>query len=126
LVGFGISLWRSKPAAVTVETIQQKSFISSFLCGLFITLGDQKAIFLPRFFPTFIDLDNVSQTDIGIIIVVTIVAVGGVKVAYAFASNQASALLKNTKAKTMFNRLAGSAMLVADCYLIVFNVYKFP
>jgi threonine/homoserine/homoserine lactone efflux protein len=126
LIWFGIGLWRSIPTATAVGTIQQKSLISSFLCGLFITLGDQKAIlFYLGFFPAFVDLDNVSQTDIGIIIVITIVAVGGVKVAYAFASTQASALLKNTTAKIMLNRLAGSAMLVAGCYLIVISVYKF-
>jgi threonine/homoserine/homoserine lactone efflux protein len=120
LIWFGIGLWRSIPAATTVDTNQQKSLISSLLCGLFITLGDQKAIlFYLGFFPAFIDLDNVSQTDFGIIIMITIVAVGGVKVAYAFASHQASALLKNTLAKLMLNRLAGSAMLVTGCYLIV-------
>ena len=125
LIWFGIDLWQSKPAATKVDNIQQKSLISSFLCGLFITLGDQKAIlFYLGFFPAFIDLDSVSQTDIGIIISVTIIAVGGVKVAYAFASNQASALLKNTKAKTVLNRLAGSAMLVAGLYLIVTSIYR--
>jgi threonine/homoserine/homoserine lactone efflux protein len=113
LIWFGIGLWRSIPAATTVDTNQQKSLISSLLCG-------QKAIlFYLGFFPAFIDLDNVSQTDFGIIIMITIVAVGGVKVAYAFASHQASALLKNTLAKLMLNRLAGSAMLVTGCYLIV-------
>jgi threonine/homoserine/homoserine lactone efflux protein len=125
LIWFGIDLWRSKPAATKVDNILQKSLISSFLCGLFITLGDQKAIlFYLGFFPAFIDLYNVSQTDIGIIIVITIIAVGGVKVAYAFASNQASALLKNTAAKTVLNRLAGSAMLVAGLYLIITSIYK--
>jgi threonine/homoserine/homoserine lactone efflux protein len=125
LIWFGIDLWRSKPATTKVDNILQKSLISSFLCGLFITLGDQKAIlFYLGFFPAFIDLDNVSQTDIGIIISITIIAVGGVKVAYAFASNQASTLLKNTTAKTVLNRLAGSAMLVAGFYLIITSIYK--
>jgi threonine/homoserine/homoserine lactone efflux protein len=124
LIWFGIGLWRSVPAATKVDTIQQKSLISSFSCGLFITLGDQKAIlFYLGFFPAFIDLDNLSQTDIGIIIMITIVAVGGVKVAYAFASHQASALLKDRSAKIMLNRLAGSAMLAAGCYLIVTSSY---
>jgi threonine/homoserine/homoserine lactone efflux protein len=125
LIWFGIDLWRSKAAATRVDKVHQKSLVSSFLCGLFITLGDQKAIlFYLGFFPAFIDLDNVSQTDVGIIISITIIAVGGVKVAYAFASNQASALLKNTKAKTVLYRLAGSAMLVAGLYLIVTSIYK--
>jgi threonine/homoserine/homoserine lactone efflux protein len=125
LIWFGIDLWRSKPAATKVDNIQQNSLISSFLCGLFITLGDQKAIFFYLgFFPAFIALDNISQTDIGIIIAITIIAVGGVKVAYAFASSQANALLKNTTAKVMLNRFAGSAMLVAGIYLIFTSIYS--
>jgi threonine/homoserine/homoserine lactone efflux protein len=122
LIWFGIVLWRSIPAATSVDSIQQKTLISSFLCGLFITLGDQKAIlFYLGFFPAFIDLDNVSQTDIFIIILITIIAVGGVKLTYAYASNKSSTLLKNTTAKIILNRLAGSAMLVAGCYLIATN-----
>jgi threonine/homoserine/homoserine lactone efflux protein len=125
LIWFGIGLWRSVLVATKVDNNQQNSLISSFLCGLFITLGDQKAIlFYLGFFPAFIDLNNISQTDIGIIIVVTIIAVGGVKVAYAFASNQASALLKNTTAKTMLNRFAGCAMLVTGGYLVITSIYK--
>lgn len=125
LIWFGIGLWRSKPAMTKVDNIQQSSFVSSFLCGLFITLGDQKAIFFYLgFFPAFIDLNNVSQADIGIIILITIIAVGGVKVAYAFASNQAGTLFKNTAAKTMLNRFAGSAMLIAGCYLIITIIYR--
>lgn len=119
LLWFGIGLWRAKPTATLVDSIQQASLTSSFLCGLFITLGDQKAIlFYMGFFPAFIDLNTVSNTDIGIIIVITIVAVGGVKLAYAFASNQAITLLTNTLAKTILNRFAGSAMLASGGYLI--------
>lgn len=125
LIWFGIGLWRSKSIVTNVDSVKQTSFFSSFLCGLLITLGDQKAIlFYLGFFPAFIDLNSVSQTDIGIIITITIIAVGGVKVAYAFASNQASTLLKNTTAKTMLNRFAGSAMLVAGGYLIVTSIYS--
>ena len=126
LMGFGFSLWRSRPLAVSVELLQHKSFISSFLCGLFITLGDQKAIlFYLGFFPALIDLDSLSQTEIGIIIMISIIAVGGVKVTYAFASSQANALLKNTKARTLLNQLAGGAMLLAGCYLIADNINAF-
>lgn len=125
LVWFGLGLWRARSQSVQLENIQQASMISSFLCGLFITLGDQKAIlFYMGFFPAFINLNEVSSSDIGVIITITIVAVGGVKVAYAFASNHASALFKNTSMKTLLNRFAGSAMLLTGCYLVISSIYK--
>lgn len=123
LIWFGIGLWQSKPVATKVDNIQQTSLISSFLCGLFITLGDQKAIlFYMGFFPAFVDLGHVSYTDIGIIIGVTIIAVGGVKLAYAFTSNQTVTLFKNRLAKTILNRVAGSTMLVSGGYLLIVGV----
>jgi threonine/homoserine/homoserine lactone efflux protein len=125
LIWFSISLWQSNPISTNVNSIQQTSLFSSFLCGLFITLGDQKAIlFYLGFFPVFIDLENVSPADIGIIITITIIAVGGVKVAYAFASNKAHSLLSNTPAKRILNRFASSAMFLAGCYLIVTSIYS--
>ena len=119
LIWFGVGLWWTKPTVTKIDSIQQVSLISSFLCGLFITLGDQKAIvFYMGFFPAFINLSSVSNTDIGIIIAITIVGVGGVKLAYAFASSQAVTLFQNTVLKTILNRFAGSAMLVSGGYLI--------
>jgi len=49
-----------------------------------ITLGDQKAIlFYLGFFPAFLDLVAMSALDTAVILLVTTVAVGGVKLAYA-------------------------------------------
>ena len=122
LIWFGVGLWRSKPIATNVDSIQQTSLISSFLCGLFITLGDQKAIlFYMGFFPAFINLREISNTDISIIILITIFAVGGVKVIYAFTSNRATRLFDNTRAKTILNRLAACAMLATGLYLVISN-----
>lgn len=126
LIWFGIGLWRVKPTPEKIDNIQQASLLSSFLCGLFITLGDQKAIlFYMGFFPAFIDLASVSNTDIGIIIAITIIAVGGVKVVYAFMSDKAGALFKNVRATLVLNRFAASAMLLAGLYLIVSSFYQF-
>ena len=123
LIWFGVDIWRSKPATTKLDSIQQASLISSFLCGLFITLGDQKAIlFYMGFFPAFVDLGNISNTDIGIIILITVFAVGGVKTIYAFTSTRATALFQNSRAKTILNRFAGSAMLATGLYLIVANL----
>ena len=44
LIWLGINLWKFKPGTGEVENNIEPSILSSFLTGLFITLGDQKAI----------------------------------------------------------------------------------
>jgi len=63
---------------------------ASFLGGLFITLGDQKAIFFYLgFLPGFVDLTRVSKVDIVAMVVITTLSVGGVKAAYAVLASEA-------------------------------------
>ncbi len=59
LIWLGISLWRADAKARAAETCDSRPGLSSFLTGLLITLGDQKAIlFYLGFFPAFIDLSR--------------------------------------------------------------------
>lgn len=44
LIWLGIALWRSRPAIGADENKSSSSLFASFLSGLLITLGDQKAI----------------------------------------------------------------------------------
>ena len=119
LIWFGIQLWKVKTDAVQPKGTEDASLLSSFLCGLFITLGDQKAIlFYMGFFPAFLDLSSVSVSDISIVVAVTIVAVGGVKVIYALVADRSRLLFKNAKAKKALNIFAGSAMIGTGIFLV--------
>ena len=54
LIWLGIVLWRSKSKVEKVADSGKSSLPSSFMTGLLITLGDQKAIlFYLGFFPAF-------------------------------------------------------------------------
>ncbi|ARQ02816.1 hypothetical protein CAK95_07575 [Pseudorhodoplanes sinuspersici] len=60
---------------------------ASFLAGFILTLGDVKAIlFYAALFPVFIDIPTLDALDLGVIAAITLVAVGGVKIAYAMAA----------------------------------------
>lgn len=119
LIWFGIELWRSKSESVLVDGIEEPSWLSNFLCGLFITLGDQKAIlFYMGFFPAFVDLSSVSISDISIIMVVATVAVGGVKLSYAYVADKTKLLFKNSRAKKGMNIMAGSVMIGTGIILV--------
>lgn len=85
LIFLGWTLIRAKPAARgKPQSKLDEHRLSSFAAGLALTLGDLKAIiFYVSFFPLFVDLENLRALDILIIVFVTVIAVGGVKAAYA-------------------------------------------
>ena len=62
LIWMGLSLIRARPRSLTYNaaTLDNK-LISSFAAGLFLTLGDLKAIvFYVSFFPSFVDLESLN------------------------------------------------------------------
>ena len=119
LIWLGVELWRSKLNNVKADGAIETSLLASFLAGLFITLGDQKAIlFYFGFFPVFLDLSAISYIDTSIIIVIAIVAVGGVKLAYAFLADRVS-LLINSRVYKGINITAGSVLIAVGIFVLV-------
>jgi threonine/homoserine/homoserine lactone efflux protein len=89
------------------------------LTGLFITLGDQKAIlFYLGFFPAFLDLSAISYFDLNMIIVIAIVAVGGPKLYYAYLADRAS-LFNHSRAYKGTKIIAGSVMIAVGVFIMV-------
>lgn len=119
LIGLGIQLWRSQPQAIEVQKIKESSWFSSFLSGLLITLSDQKAIlFYIGFFPAFLDLSSVSIVEIGIVMAIATIAIGGVKLGYAYLADRARFLFQSSKAKKRMNAIAASVMIVTGIFLV--------
>lgn len=115
LIWLGIRLWRSGAGATTAQMHVDTSATSSFMTGLLITLGDQKAIlFYLGFFPAFMDLRALTVLDALIVIAIAAVAVGGVKLAYAYAASRAGALVGAKVGRTL--------NIVAACVMIVVGV----
>lgn len=114
-------LTSSTKNTITVSTGNTTgNFITSFLAGFFLTLGDIKAIFFyVSLFPTFIDPSILKLTDVFIIMLVTIVTVGGVKIAYAISARKAVTMTKGLKLEKAAKKFAGSFMIGAGSYLIV-------
>lgn len=118
LIGLGIGLYRSQAKELQATEVAKSSLLSSFLTGLLITLGDQKAtLFYLGFFPAFLDVSQISYVDTGIIIAIAIAAVGSVKLVYAWMANRARLLIRSTVQRRL-NRLAGSVLIVIGIVLI--------
>jgi threonine/homoserine/homoserine lactone efflux protein len=124
LIWLGIQLWRSKPDTGEVANNIEPSLLSSFLAGLFITLGDQKAIlFYLGFFPAFLDLSSVTLADTGIIILIATLSVGGAKLVYAYMADRASLLLLSSRATRIINSVAATVMTGVGVLLVVKTFY---
>jgi threonine/homoserine/homoserine lactone efflux protein len=118
LIFLGVSLWRSQAGSLRASEAPESSLLSSFLAGLSITLADQKAtLFYLGFFPAFLDLSQISYADTAIIAAVTIFAVGGVKLIYAFLADRARSLISPTASQSL-NRLAGIILIAVGAFLI--------
>ena len=118
LIGLGIKLINSKPLLPAKSPSSTLS--ASFLSGLIVTLADVKAIFFyASLFPAFVDLTTVSLSEILILIALTIVAVGGVKLGYAYSANKLASLFTNTKTQRTFKLAAGSLMAGIGAYLLI-------
>ncbi len=120
LIWFGIGLMTSRPTLRVEEHGQSASKLSaSFLSGLLLTLGDVKAIFFyASLFPAFVDLATLQASDIAIISLLTVVAVGGVKLGYAYFARVAVSYARNLKAGRAVKVTAGGFMVGAGAYLV--------
>lgn len=125
LIWLGIKTFRARSVQLKsqISPKSQPNFcvsrFSSFLTGLLITLADQKAtLFYLGFFPAFLDLSQVSYIDAGVIMLMAIAAVGGVKVGYALLADR-TRLLLGAGLGTRLNAIAGCAMIAVGLFLLL-------
>jgi len=86
LIWLGIGLWKSAGPAtgLTAERGGKCAHAAGFSAGLLVTLADVKAIaFYAGLLPAFVDVEALRTGDFLALAVVTILAVGGVKLLYA-------------------------------------------
>jgi len=121
LVGLGgVTLWRQKQPADKFQETTEFSFSSSFLTGLLITWGDQKAIlFYLGFLPAFLDLSDVTFLETSILVAVSILAIGGGKLAYVLMAGKAGSLIKHSKAKAAIKIIGGITMITVGLIVII-------
>ena len=122
LVWLGVLLWRaaSRDALPDQSTagVEDVSLWSSFMTGLLLTLADQKAIlFYLGFFPAFLDLNVLSTLDITVVLLITVVTVGGVKLGYAALAGRTRSLVGGRAARGI-NILAGVVLVIAGLAVV--------
>ncbi|MGB0582164.1 MAG: LysE family translocator [Limisphaerales bacterium] len=88
LIWMGVGLIRSRGKdSPRPDHPGRSTLLASFLSGFALTLGDVKAIlFYASLFPAFVHVTSLGLGDAAAVVLITITAVGGVKLAYAFAA----------------------------------------
>ena len=113
LIYLGVLMCKSKPQMIEVEAVRESSVLNSFTSGLLITISDPKAIlFYVSFLPAFLDLHHISTRDILLIMLSATIAVGGVKLVYAYTADKAKKILcQKPDINKLINLIAGIAMI---------------
>ena len=126
LIWFGVGLIRSYRRNVNSTQSPvgfqklKNSLPVSFLSGLMLTLGDLKAIFFyASLLPAFVNLENMSAFDIIIVSSITIVAVGGVKVAYAYGAGSAMRLANGFAYAREMKAASGGVLAGVGAYMLL-------
>lgn len=122
LIFLGFSLFKSNNLNTQhlKKTHTNSNLFISFMAGFTLTLGDIKAIlFYASLFPLFIDITTLQAIDIAIIAFITIVSVGGVKLAYAFSGKKIASLALSKKSELITKKVAGGLMMGAGGYILL-------
>jgi threonine/homoserine/homoserine lactone efflux protein len=119
LVWLAYKIWTSGMAKPDIEAGPRRSVVHSFLSGLFVTLGNPKAmLFYVALLPTLVDLETVTFADYLILLAVTAVVLFVVLVPYVLLAAKARAFFRNPAAQKQLNKvsagfLAGTAGYIA-------------
>jgi len=120
LIWFGWSLIRGGARAGRPQNAHMAGGIGvSFVAGMALTLGDVKAIlFYAALFPVFVDVSALASFDIAILAAVTVIGVGGVKIAYALAARTIAQKTQGLPFRRPLRTAAGTLMIGTGGYLL--------
>ncbi|WP_024461306.1 LysE family translocator [Marinimicrobium sp. LS-A18] len=121
LIYLGWCCWRAAPqSANSPVTATPKRLWRDTLTGLLITLADVKAIvFYASLFPAFVDLSRMTVQGLGVVMAITIVAVGGTKLAYAYGAHRITQATLIQRFERPAQRIGGTLLGVIGLYLII-------
>jgi threonine/homoserine/homoserine lactone efflux protein len=120
LVYLGWKMWNAPLELETAESTARKTDASlSFLQGFLISASNPKVIlFYIAFLPTFMDLSVLSNADIALASILTVLGLMIGLMAIAYFAAQARRWFQSKGAVKNLNRSAGSVMVAAGAYLI--------
>ena len=112
LIYLGVSLIISKPTSSELQHPQPANHSTNFLVGFITSISNPKVIlFYFSFFPAFLDLGNLSLTDVVTIFLIATFSVGTVMTGYAYAAAKTKSSFA-ASANTQHLKKGSGALLV--------------
>lgn len=119
LMGAGFLMLFAAPVDRQGASSGGSTWPASYLTGLSITFGDQKAIlFYLGFFPAFMDLGVMTTVDTALVLLAATIAVGSVKLVYARLADQTHAPLSE-KLQRNISSFAGGVMMAVGMMVVI-------
>lgn len=121
LIWLGFKLLKSKQSlSANVPDDRGTTLATSFASGLLLTLGDLKAIlFYASLFPTLMDVSTLAGSDIVVVVAVTVITVGGVKLFYAMVARAIVTRLQTRRLSRHTKTIAGGLMIGTGSYILI-------
>ncbi len=122
LIWLGIQLWRSSGTQPSISISQRDhpdGHLTSFVAGFLLTLGDIKAIlFYASLFPLFVNLQSVSMLDIVVVVSITVVSIGAVKITYAVFAQRLSQHFEQRRLTRLQQKTTAGILIGAGGYVV--------
>lgn len=120
LIGVGLTLLRPSVAATAGPAKRRlSSRFTAYLSGLLLTLGDVKAIlFYASLFPMLVNMHQLAVGKVAIMLGLTILTVGGVKLAYALVAPAIVNKLRRATSSQVPQKIGGALMIGCGATLI--------
>ncbi len=120
LIYLGYTVFRTASKLTHPSITKTGEAKKTFLNGLFLTLGNPKAIlFYAGLMPTFIDLGSLTIMQMSLLCFILTLDVGCILACYAYGASRAKRMFSSTKSMQHLNRGAGSVLIGSGVAVIV-------
>lgn len=118
LAWIAYKIWTAGILSSEIGAAPKRSFAQSFVSGLFVTLGNPKAmLFYVALVPTIIDLESIGLTDYVMLLAATFLVLVAVTFPYVALAGKAREAFKHPKALGRLNKAAAACLFATAGYI---------
>lgn len=118
LAWLALKMWRAGIIKTDITTVPRRTITHSFLSGLFVTLGNPKAmIFYVALVPTLVSLDQIRFASYLELVAITFIVLTVVTVPYILLAAKARNFLRHPAALKRVNRISASFLAGTAAYI---------